>query len=279
VFSLACSSVPILRPVARLGNSVQKATREPLGTKRCAHVYRVSFTLLYSSPYINICILLANRHHKESTLHFQPTMKSFAIGTLFLAIRSATAQVCGQSGYDNSGHDSASLPAYAVDTQATTPQLCSALCKSDSNCQSFAIGKETCLLYAVPTENNITPDDKRKDFSSTRSPYYFYDVNCEITSSSPPLSHSSPICGVKGYDRGNPGSGWIESGSTPEQAAAGCRATPNCTAFALINNFVSHRGTGSFRYSSLVDNFDANSIDDPDIGSSFYFYELSCPGV
>jgi hypothetical protein len=212
-------------------------------------------------------------------LHFQPTMKSFAIGTLFLAIRSATAQVCGQSGYDNSGHDSASLPAYAVDTQATTPQLCSALCKSDSNCQSFAIGKETCLLYAVPTENNITPDDKRKDFSSTRSPYYFYDVNCEITSSSPPLSHSSPICGVKGYDRGNPGSGWIESGSTPEQAAAGCRATPNCTAFALINNFVSHRGTGSFRYSSLVDNFDANSIDDPDIGSSFYFYELSCPGV
>jgi hypothetical protein len=109
-------------------------------------------------------------------------MKSITIGTLSLATGFATAQTCGSSGYDNSGHETASAPAYEVDTTSTTPQLCSALCKSDSTCQSFAVGNETCLLYAAPTENNFTPYDY-SSFSATRSPYYFYDAShpLEIT--------------------------------------------------------------------------------------------------
>jgi hypothetical protein len=203
-------------------------------------------------------------------------MKSTTIGTLFLATGLATAQTCGSSGYDNSGHETASAPAYKVDTTSTTPQLCSALCKSDSKCQSFAVGNNTCLLYAAPTENNFTPYDY-SSFSATRSPYYFYDVSCAITSTSPPLPFSTPVCGVKGYDRGNPGSGYIESESTQKQCAAGCKARSDCTAYAIINNFVTHRQTGCFYYTNLVDNFVANSIDDPKVGSSFYFYERDCP--
>ncbi|GAB7333881.1 hypothetical protein MBLNU13_g06000t2 [Cladosporium sp. NU13] len=80
------------------------------------------------------------------------------------------AETCGVAGYDNSGHDcDPSQPAYNVDTKATTSQLCSALCKK-------------------PTENNFTPE---------RSPYFFYDVRCEITSSSPPHVQSRPKKGRK----------------------------------------------------------------------------------
>lgn len=203
-------------------------------------------------------------------------MKSFAIGTLFLATASATT--CGISGYDNSGHDSASKPAYKVDTKATTPQLCSALCKKDSKCKSFAVGKGSCYLYSAPTENNFTPDDT-STFSPTRSPYYFYDVSCAITASSPPLKHSNPICGVQGYDRGNPRPGPYGSENTREGCAAACRAQTGCTAFAEVDNLYTHRETGCFYYTSLVDNFDANSVDDLNVGSAFYFTELSCPGV
>jgi hypothetical protein len=198
-------------------------------------------------------------------------MKSLAIGTLFLATASAT--VCGNSGYDNSGHNASSLPAYTVDTNATTPQLCSTLCKSDSTCQSFAIGKESCLLYAASTDGNFSPDSKAV-FVPTRSPYYFYDISCDITSASPPLTHSTPVCGVQGYDRGNPPPGPYTSVSDCE---AGCRAQPGCTAYANVDNFRTHRGTGCFYYTSLVDNFDANSVQDPAVGSTFYFSELSCP--
>lgn len=205
-------------------------------------------------------------------------MKSLAIGTLFIATGSVTAQVCGKSGYDNSGFNSASLPAYTVDTTSTTPQLCSALCKSNSTCQSFAVGKDTCLLYTAPTEGNFSPDSTNT-FSPTRSPYYFYDVSCDITSSSPPLSHSSPICGVQGYDRGNPRPGPYGSETTSELCAAACRAQAGCTAYAAVDNFVTRRQTGCFYYTSLVDNFDANSVQDTAVGSSFYFTELSCPGA
>jgi len=177
-------------------------------------------------------------------------MKSFATVTLLLlAASSTTAQTCGKSGYDNSGHDPSSHPAYKIDRNAITPALCSALCKSEKKktCKSFAIGKETCHLYAVPTTHNFTPDNTRATARPTRSPYYFYDVSCAITSTSPPLHHSKPICGVKGYDRGKPGPVSIQShGQTIEQAAAGCRAQPGCTAFALIDNFVTHRGTGAY---------------------------------
>jgi hypothetical protein len=207
-------------------------------------------------------------------------MKSFAIGTLFLAIGSTTALVCKQSGYDNSGHDSATLPAYTVDTNAKTPQLCSSLCKSDTKCQSFAIGKETCLLYSAPAENNITPDDTRRE--PTKSPYYFYDVSCEITASSPPLSHSSPICGVLGYDRGNPRSGplgTLYTIDTLKRAGDECRAQPGCTAFAIVSNLVTHRGAGVLYYTSLKDNFDANPATFPDVGQDYHFYELGCPDV
>jgi hypothetical protein len=205
-------------------------------------------------------------------------MKSITIPTLFLAAGLATAQqTCGSSGYDNSGHSTASAPAYKIDTTATTPQLCSALCASDSNtCQSFAVGNNTCLLYAAPTENNFTPHD-HSSFSATRSPYYFYDASCAITSSSPPLPLPSPICGVKGYDLGNPGSGYIESGSTQKQCSATCKSRPDCAAYAIIDNFVSHRPDGCFYYTNLVDNFVANSVDDVLEGSSFYFYERDCP--
>ena len=206
-------------------------------------------------------------------------MKSFAFGTLFLAIGSATAQVCGKSGYDNSGHDSASLPAYTVDTNANTPQLCSTLCKSDAKCQSFAIGKETCLLYSAPTSNTFSP---YKGAAATRSPYYFYDASCEVTSSSPPLSHPNPICGTRGYDRGNPGGGnygTLYTVDTLKRAGDECRARPGCTAFALISNLVTRRGTGVYYYSSLVDNFDANSEGLPDAGEVYNFYELSCLDV
>ena len=204
-------------------------------------------------------------------------MKSTTIGTLFLATGLTTAQNCGIFGYDNSGHDTASAPAYKVDTTATTPQLCSTLCASDSNtCQSFAVGNSTCYLYAAPTENNFTPYDY-SSFSATRSPYYFYDASCAITATSPPLPFSTPICSVKGYDLGNPGSGYIESGSTQKQCSANCKAQPDCKAYAIINNFVSRRQTGCFYYTNLVDNFVANSIDDPKVGSSFYFFERDCP--
>jgi hypothetical protein len=172
-------------------------------------------------------------------------MKSFAIGTLFLAIGSTTAQVCGKSGYDNSGHDPNSLPAYNVDTNANTPQLCSDLCKSNSTCQSFAIGKDTCLLYSAPTSNTFSPYNGAK---ATRSPYYFYDVSCEVTSSSPPLSHPNPICGTRGYDRGNPGAGppgTLYTVDTLKRAGDECRAQPDCTAFALISNLVTHRAQES----------------------------------
>jgi hypothetical protein len=203
-------------------------------------------------------------------------MKSITIGSLFLATGLATAQTCGISAYDNSGHQTASAPAYKVDTISTTPQLCSALCKSETTCQSFAVGNGTCLLYAAPTANNITPHDY-SSFSATRSPYYFYDASCTITATSPPLPFSSPVCGVQGYDRGNPGSGYIESGTTQKLCSVGCKARPDCKAYAIIDNFVTRRQTGCFFYTNLVDNFVANSIDDPREGSSFYFYERDCP--
>ena len=113
-------------------------------------------------------------------------MKSIAIGTLFLAAASATAETCGISGYDNSGHDCAGVPAYNIDIEATTPALCSALCKSESTCHSFAVGNKHCLLYSVPTKDNFTPGATK---GPDRSPYYFYDVSCKITSPSPPISH------------------------------------------------------------------------------------------
>ena len=203
-------------------------------------------------------------------------MKSTTTATLFLATGLATAQTCGTSGYDNSGHSSASAPAYTLDTTATTPQLCSALCQSDSTCQSFAVGNATCLLYAAPTENNFTPHDY-STFSATRSPYYFYDASCAITATSPPLSFSTPICGVKGYDLGNPGSGTIEPYGTQKLCAAACKARADCVAYAGINNFNIRRQTGCFFYTNLVDNFVADSIDDPKEGSSFYFFERDCP--
>jgi hypothetical protein len=204
-------------------------------------------------------------------------MKSTTIGTLFFATGLATAQTCGTFGYDNSGHETASAPAYKVDTTSTTPQSCSALCKSDSICQSFAVGNSTCLLYAAPTENNFTPYDY-SSFSATRSPYYFYDASCTITSTSPPLPFSTPICGVQGYDRGNPGSGYIEGGGYQKACLATCQSRPDCAGFAIIDNFVTHRPNGCFFYTNLVDNFVANSINDPKVGSSFYFYERDCPG-
>lgn len=208
-------------------------------------------------------------------------MKSLTIGTLLLAAGSATAQVCGTFGYDNSGpdHNPRSAPAYTVDTKANTPQLCSALCKSNSKCQSFAIGKATCYLYSAPAENNFTPDNTAVGFSPTRSPYYFYDASCTITSSSPPLPHSSPICNVQGYDRGNPRPGPMDSDNNIDDCIATCRAQAGCSAVALIDNFYTHRPTGCFYYTSLKDNFDANSVQDPVVGSAFYFTELSCPGV
>jgi hypothetical protein len=202
-------------------------------------------------------------------------MKSITIGTLFLATGGlATAQTCGTSGYDKSG-EGASAPAYKVDTTSTTPQLCSTLCKSDSTCQSFAVGNSTCLLYAAPAD--ITTHDY-STFSATRSPYYFYDASCTITSTSPPLPFSTPICGVQGYDRGNPGSGPIEGGGYQKACLATCNSRPDCAGFAIIDNFVTHRPNGCFFYTNLVDNFVANSIDDPKEGSSFYFYERDCPG-
>lgn len=205
-------------------------------------------------------------------------MKSFTIATLLLAAGSATAQVCGISGYDNSGHSSATKPAYKVDTKANTPQLCAALCKKDTKCKSFAIGKATCYLYAASTTNNVTPDDTSNSFSPTRSPYYFYDISCTVTSSSPPLPHSNPICNVQGYDRGNPRPSPYDAGNTtPELCSAVCKAQAACTAYAIVDNFNTHRPTGCFYYTSLVDNFDANSVDDPNVGSAFYFTELSCP--
>jgi hypothetical protein len=206
-------------------------------------------------------------------------MKSTTISTFFLATGLATAaQTCGAPGYDNSGHETASAPAYKIDNTSTTPELCSALCKSDSKCQSFAVSYEMCLLYAAPTENNFTPYGYGS-FSATRSPYYFYDASCAITSTSPPLPFSTPICGVQGYDRGNPGSGWIAEGTTQKQCSAGCKALPDCTAYAGIHNFVTRRQTGCFFYNNtkLADNFVANSIDDPKAGSSFYFFERDCP--
>lgn len=74
--------------------------------------------------------------HKKSILHSQTTMKSLAIATPFLTAGCAmAAETCGVAGYDNSGNDcDPSQPAYNVDTKATTPQLCSALCKSESKC-------------------------------------------------------------------------------------------------------------------------------------------------
>lgn len=109
-------------------------------------------------------------------------MKSLTIAALFLAAGSTmAAETCGRAGYDNSGHDcNASQPAYSIDTKATTPQSCSALCKSESKCKSFAVGDGHCFLYADPTENNFTPG---------QSPYFFYDISCEITPSSPPHAH------------------------------------------------------------------------------------------
>lgn len=109
-------------------------------------------------------------------------MKSLTIAILLIATASAAVETCGRAGYDNSGHHECPSPAaYNNDPKAATPQLCSALCKSESKCQSFAVGDGSCLLYEVPTEDNFTPE---------RSPYFFYDVSCEITSSSPPHAHS-----------------------------------------------------------------------------------------
>ena len=105
-------------------------------------------------------------------------MNSLTIATLLLAAVSAATETCGRAGYDNSGHhECPGQPAYKNDPKANTPHLCSALCKSESVCQSFAVGDGNCLLYAVPTEGNFTPE---------KSPYFFYDVGCEITVSSPP---------------------------------------------------------------------------------------------
>lgn len=108
-------------------------------------------------------------------------MKSLTIATLLIATASAAVETCGRAGYDNSGHHERPSPsAYTSDRKAATPQLCSALCKSESKCQSFAVGDGSCLLYEVRTEDNFTPE---------QSPYYFYDVSCEVTASSPPLVH------------------------------------------------------------------------------------------
>jgi len=115
-------------------------------------------------------------------------MKSLTIATILIAAVSATVETCGRAGYDNSGHhDCPGQPAYTNDLKATTPQLCSNLCKSESKCQSFAVGDGHCLLYAVPTEDNFTPE---------RSPYFFYDVGCEITVSSPPHGHGGAVHSV-----------------------------------------------------------------------------------
>jgi len=207
-------------------------------------------------------------------------MKSLTIGTLLLATGSATAQVCGISGYDNSGHDPASQPAYTIDSKANTPELCSALCKSDSTCQSFAIGAGSCLLYAVAAENNFTADTSKGYISATRSPYYYYEVSCDVTSTSPPLIHSGPICAVKGYVRGNPGHivplDAAYSDNADRLCIANCREKPGCTAYAMINNRALRRNTGCYYYTSLVDNFDAVPVDDPATSYSYYFTELSC---
>lgn len=219
--------------------------------------------------------IISSSLSREADLHFHPNMKSLTIGTLILAIGSATAQVCGTFGYDNSGHDPSSSPAYTVDTNATTPQLCSSLCKSDSTCQSFAVGMGSCFLYAAPAENNFTPDTRH--YPPTRSPYYFYDTSCEVTSSSPPVPHSGPICAVQGYDRGNPSPGPYGGENTRQSCIAACQARPGCTAYALENSFVHHRNTGCYYYTSLVDNFDANPVKDTSLGEAFYFYEMSCP--
>lgn len=150
--------------------------------------YRALFTSLYSSQSTPSVTSKSIQHHKRSTPSSKPTMKSLAIGTLLLAATSATVETCGRAGYDNSGHhECPSPPAYTDDRKAATPQLCSALCKSESKCQSFAVGDGSCLLYAVPTEDNFTPG---------RSPYFFYDVSCEITASSPPHAGSGVMRSV-----------------------------------------------------------------------------------
>src|SRR6266536_6127398 len=74
-------------------------------------------------------------------------------------------QSCGVAGFDNG------TIAYNFDNSTSgTFEACSARCKADVACGSFAIGGGACLLYQPAIETFVVPVEA--------SPFTFYDISC-----------------------------------------------------------------------------------------------------
>jgi hypothetical protein len=147
--------------------------------------------------------------------------------------RQTTAQ-CGIAGYSKPN-----VNAYYFNyspTQATYA-ACSALCKSDAPCASFAFGEGYCMLFNVANNANPTPG----------SPYTFYDKSClptTTTTTTAPTATNPPgvTCGVKGYDTAGFSSYYDATPANANFAAcsAHCKADINCGCFAFGNGACLH---------------------------------------
>lgn len=113
---------------------------------------------------------------------------SFLSLPLLLFVRTALSDItCGLcSGYDRG----INAYFYSGDGSLSNFDACSAMCQSDTKCQSFAFGDSQCLLYSEPLDANFR--------QQSGSPFLFYDRTCvdvEPTSSFttilPPTTSSS----------------------------------------------------------------------------------------
>ncbi len=129
---------------------------------------------------------------------------------------------CGVAGYDKTA-------TYNSDGSVTNANLnaCSAKCKADSQCLSFAIGSGDCLLYAVSAGTNIDP--------VAGSPYTFYDKNCPVPGTSSTTATPSSTTETSS-----------STSITPTTTTA-TGVVPTGT-FCLQLTGSGQRGTGSFVY-------------------------------
>jgi hypothetical protein len=211
-------------------------------------------------------------------MHF-PSLILFLAG--FTAVNAATipSGICGEKGY--SIGDS-----YYYDGSGANANLaaCGAICKADSQCQSFAFGGKECELYTQTVTSNVETDSS--------SPYMFYDISClgttssSFISSSPsstsstssstlsPTSSTSPTptasltCGVAGYDKtasyNFDGSG---ANANLNACSAKCQADSRCLSFAI--------GASDCLLYSVSAGMNLNPV----VSSPYTFYDKNCLGT
>jgi hypothetical protein len=153
-------------------------------------------------------------------------------------------------------YDKTQTYSYDGSGKYATYTSCSAKCKADSKCVSFAFGGSECNLYKLSVASNVTPNSGSK--------YTFYDTTCvtssstttsssqkttsstmttptsSVTSSSSSTSSTSPVaspsCGVKGYDKINT---YNFDGKAADANfavySARCKADSKCASFTFGN--------------------------------------------